>query len=243
MKKVVLFGSSSTLGLSIVREYSKNYSSKIWCIGSEIPKNIELDEIQHFPHSWKKQNAVHLEKSINNLPSNLDIVIISLGYMSEPESQLNFFEIKNNIEGNLQWPLTALSMLMQYKKIDSYTTLIILGSALSKFPVTKKTMLYSILKNTFEDAIIHMKKNNFLDAKILLVRPSYIPTKLNSHLSKGKSITTQNKMAKIVVNSLNKDESFKILYVPQYLLLINLILNLLPNFLGRIVVSGVQKSK
>lgn len=241
MKNAILFGASSEIGLAIIQEYCGTDAWRYIKAGShskEIDGNSEFD--LHI--DWKNLRPIE-DFSISEIESlKIDFAVVSLGYLPEPSAQTSGNEIIQSTFANLIWPLLCLEWLNRKSLMRDTGIIIVVSSALVTLPPTRKNFLYTILKSSMEKIILNGIRFGNFEKKIIILRPGYVPTKINEHLSPGKYGSTPGQIAVEVVKVIRSGKKSGVVYAPALLKYLIPTTKLVPYKIRRFFLSLIQNS-
>ena len=142
--------------------------------------------IQH--KIWNTDNSSQVENSLGKVKfEKNDLVIISLGHLnknyfvSDPKSVINFDEIHSGINSNLTVPLSVLAYSVNALARIGGGKIVLLSSA-AAFPPLEPNSIYSSAKlalDAFACDIAEQSRKQ--KVYITIIRPGFIPTKLNAN--------------------------------------------------------------
>jgi decaprenylphospho-beta-D-erythro-pentofuranosid-2-ulose 2-reductase len=208
MPKIVLFGGNSEIGMSIAQNYLKENSQygSILCFlrSEEGCGNKDKTEFR----IWDTDNYEKLQNAL--LGSRIekdDLVIISLGRLganyitSDVKNDIDAREISLCIESNLTIPMTVLAFSVNALSKAGGGRVIVLSSA-AAFPPLEPNSYYASSKlalDAFALSIFEEAKKR----KVLLsvIRPGFVPTKLNAHREATVFGTSLKKLSRRAIRS------------------------------------------
>lgn len=218
MKKILVVGGNSGIGLAIVSNLLKRNVEKIYVVGKDAPNIYDLEEnirdIYEEKVIFKKSNFVNFDINVFNEIIDIDSLIITAGFgrvahfedLTEPE-------IKNLIRVNLE--ANTLILKHFYSKIadhkDFFTSIMvsicghIVSPLFSVYGATK-----SGLKFLIENLNCELMSNGYTN-RILDVSPGSLKgTNFNGEKNNLKLLEN---VADEIINRMLKKET---LYIPQY---------------------------
>lgn len=223
MPKVILFGGNSDIGIAIAEKFVKSntsYSSIVSYVRKmyDLSARASIDVLEWKTDSWfdleKALEGVHFEKD--------DLVVISIGtlgqnyFISDVKKSINFQEVYGSIESNLTIPLTVLAYSVNALAKSGGGRVFLMSSA-AAFPPLEPNSYYSSSKlalDSFAVAISEESRKN--KVFISIIRPGFIPTKLNAKRRPTMFSSTAAKLSYKVISSGNK----KVIWEPSILRLI-----------------------
>lgn len=231
MKKRValLVGASSEIGQELLQVYTKDSSWQKVLVGENLSHELLPKDTSFLKISWGEFEN-HLDSIIEAITKigSVDLLILSVGYISNTQTQNSLNEISRNLLGNYQNPIYILNKLIASGLITDSSRIIGVSSALAGIPPRMKNYVYIASKTAFDLHFTSIALDSSNLGKYLLVRPSYVPTKINKHLTPGFLPTTTKKVANDCMRVFPRYQKFKLIYSPRYIFIFIFLLRLLP---------------
>lgn len=232
-KKIVLLGSRSEIGLSILYNLPKDENASIYLIGKTDIKPDAL-ELNTYIVNTIKCNLTNLEEVQSVIKSlsairDIDCLIIAAGYLPSEIGGNYSKEIIEAIQVNSLSTIlfmAAICELMTQNKCGD----ILLISSVAATRARAKNFIYGSSKEAadfFAIGLLNKSKNSGVNISVL--RPGFVFTKLTSHLIPAHFAIEVETVTKIAIQGLMKKKNF--IYAPRKLKIIINLLKLLPRFI------------
>lgn len=241
MKNAILFGATSEIGAALIDEFCASEEWRIVRAGSYlhgVEEKVEVDLVMN----WEKVQPIQDFASQEIADLEFDFVVISLGYLPGTDLQTAGSEIVRSTFANFLWPLLCLEFLENKKLVQDSGVVVVVSSALVALPPTKKSYFYTILKSSLESAVSNGIRFGFFRSNIIFLRPGFVPTKINQHLSPGKFATTPTEVAKKTIQKIKNGKRSGVVYAPSQIVTLIFVSKFLPLRFRRWVLSLLQKS-
>lgn len=210
LKKALIVGGTSGIGLSIALQLSELNYNKIYIVGRTAPVEKVSSNIE-----WIKFDLLDDDYSIFNKFKDIDTLVISAGFGKVSEfKNLDELYILNSFKVNAVAPLRIVRML--YDKINSnqnFNCAII--SSISGFISSPMFSVYSSTKaslNRFIESVNIELEMNGVDNRILNVSPGYIEGTGFDKKENNNSEMTSDLAKEVIAKMFKKEE----LFIPKY---------------------------
>lgn len=232
-KRIVLVGSNSDIGLSILNSLSLDDNAELILIGKSMPDQVRLNSSK-IECKFKYCNLENLNsvKEIFKDPStfsDLDLVIIAAGFL--PPENLEF-EINSVEKTMLVNSLASIMLLSGFANLMIYgpPAQILLISSVASIRPRNKNFTYGSSKKALDFFAVGLQnKLKKSPLSISILRPGYVYSKMTENFRPAPFAITLDQVAEIAsVGLLRKD---KIIYAPRKLNLIMKIASILPRFI------------
>lgn len=243
VKRAILFGATSEIGLAIIENFCDQGDWAKWLVGTSRPEFTPRDgSFTEIGVDWDHIGPLHF--SVNGLKaeSKLDLVVISLGYIPETSNQFSTMEIVKSVNANLTWPLVCLDFLQKEGFVDDSTQIVIVSTSLVAVPPTNKSLLYTVCKSTLESLVTLGIKYDYFSRNVIFLRPGFVATKLNKHLPPGRMPSTALEVAETLVKKIRNGKKSGVVFTPPRIGYLALILRLFPTGLQRWLLEKSQRS-
>ena len=242
MKNAVLFGATSEIGTAIIDELCTPNDWLVVKAGSPNSPKVEVNHID-LQIDWERMRPIEPFPNSSILNTKFDLVVISLGYLPETNLQFKSHEILKSSNANLVWPLLCLDFLATNNLLNRDSIIVIVSSSLVALPPTRKSLVYTIFKSTLEKTVIDGIRYGFVSSNVIFLRPGYVLTKINSHLTPGKFPTTAQIVAKSLANRIRKGRVSGFIYAPTQIGFLAVLTKILPSRICRWALDKVQNSE
>ena len=231
-KKLFIHGGSSLLSKYLIKKFSNEYDDfYIFC------RNIEkTKQIIDFEFYTKEKNFYFFSNDLNNLdetikdieklPSDLGGIIWVTGSTGSPEEEfLDYKKAQENI--NVNFTNTVLSLTVLAKKIViEKNSFICAITSVAGLRGRSKRLYYSSAKSGLISFMSGLRQFYKDKIKIITVIPGYISTNSFTEKSPEFLITTPEKAADTIFNSIKRNK--EIVYINFLWRYIMIIINLIP---------------
>jgi decaprenylphospho-beta-D-erythro-pentofuranosid-2-ulose 2-reductase len=232
-KNVVLIGSNSEIGLSILSELPLENNSSILLIGRTLPSHVlpqnSTGQIDFFRSDLEIDSDLdELALKITSL-DNIDLAIVAAGYLPPEDCDLDVNQIRKSIQINGLGISVALSILAGKMSGQKKGKILFISSVASMRPRIRNFTYGASKKSAdfFAQGLFHKYQNTNL--RIFILRPGFVFTKLSRDFRPAPFATSASKVATIAVDSLKNPR--KIVYAPRILRYVMPILQITPRWL------------
>lgn len=230
---VVLIGSTSDIGISIINNIKLSDNSKIHLIGRKNPRNIRIQnpkpEIKFHKCDFTNHNEV------SNLLTNLavfglpDLVIIAAGYLPEENSEFELESLNKIFHTNTISPIMFLAAFAKIMKENDGGKILVCSSVASIRP-RLRNFSYGASKSALDFYSIGLQnklsKSNVL---ILVLRSGFVFTKMTKNFQPALFSISLETLTNIAINGLLRNE--RVIYAPLKLKLIMNLVRFIPRTL------------
>lgn len=241
MKNAILFGATSEIGAAIIEEFCDSRDWKVIRAGSEKFTETKDSKID-LPIDWEKLETIEAKSYSCFSDVKFDFVVVSLGYLPETSLQYTSAEVLKSASANLLWPLLCLEFLERNSLLHEETVVVVVSSSLVALPATRKSLLYTIFKSTLEEVLVDGMRYGFISNNIILLRPGYVLTKINSHLSPGKFPTTSKTIAMTLKRKIRNGRVSGVVYAPSRIGTLAFLARILPIRIRRWCLEKLQNT-
>ena len=229
-KNVVLVGSNSDIGITIINQLPLTQDAKLYLIGRTEPNKNRFNKLD-IPTNFEYCDLENLQdvKAIFSNPSkfiNYDLVIISAGYLPNENLELDLESIETTFMINSLASIFLVSGFMKLMNDGRKGQILVLSSVASIRPRIRN-FTYGASKAALDFYCIGLQnkvKNS--DIRISIARPGFIFSKMTSNFTPAPFATNLEAGAKVLVEGLLKGK--RIIYVPKKLKIIMGIVKYLP---------------
>jgi len=231
LKRILLVGASSILGNAVIRELRKHWDMDIFALGRRDNGDLPSTANSNFEVSWLEIEFGDISNLKMVSPDRFDLVLVCLGYISEPLNQLDPGELMKAFKLNLLFPVQVIDHLLESKKLAVDCRVVFFSSALVALPPFEKSLVYSNFKKNLELLVKSLSRGKWKEVDVIFVRPGYVPTKINQHLERGLFASTPEVIAKRVSKSLLNGKRTGVIYSPFGLRILIIFASALPSSL------------
>ena len=231
-KKLFIHGGSSLLSKYLIKKFSSEYDDfYIFC------RNIEkAKQIIDFETYTKDKNFYFFSNDLNNLdetlkdieklPSDLGGIIWVTGSTGSPDQEfLDYKEAQKNINVNFTHTVLCITNLTN-KILLEKSSFICAITSVAGLRGRAKRLYYSAAKGGLINFMSGLRQFYKDKIKIITVIPGYISTNSFTEKSPAFLITTPEKAARTIFNSIKRNK--EIVYINYLWRYIMMIINLIP---------------
>jgi decaprenylphospho-beta-D-erythro-pentofuranosid-2-ulose 2-reductase len=232
-KNILLVGSTSEIGISIVNKLNLDRNSLLMLAGRESPSP---DQFVDQPHQ-----RVHLrydfevdadlerfEAEVKNL-GGIDLAIVALGFLPQEHSDLQSASIKRAITINALAVPVVLSCLVEKMRGQASGDILYISSVATCRPRLQNFVYGSAKKCADFFTIGLLNKYMKSNVRIFILRPGFVFTKMSKGFEPAPFSINKAKVAEITLKGISRNQ--RIIYAPRKLRVIMPILSLIPRFI------------
>ena len=231
-KKLFIHGGSSLLSKYLIKKFSSEFDDfYIFCRNIEKSKKIisvdsySKEKIFHF-FSNDLNNLEETLKDIEKLPSDLKGIIWVTGSTGSPDQEfLDYKKAQKNINVNFTHTVLCITNLTN-KILLEKSSFICAITSVAGLRGRAKRLYYSAAKGGLINFMSGLRQFYKDKIKIITVIPGYISTNSFTEKSPEFLITTPEKAARTIFNSIKRNE--EIVYINYLWRYIMMIINLIP---------------
>ncbi len=232
-KNIVLVGSNSDIGISILNSLSLDDNAKLFLIGKTMPNQGRLNNsiIESKFKYCDLENLSNVKEIFNNPSdfSDLDLVIIAAGFLPPENLEFDINSIEKTMLVN---SLASIILLSGFSNLMIYgpPAQILLISSVASIRPRNKNFTYGSSKKALDFFAVGLQnKLKRSSLAISILRPGYVYSKMTENFQPAPFAITLDQLAEIAsMGLLRKD---KIIYAPKKLNLIMKIAKVLPRFI------------
>ena len=228
---VMLIGSTSEIGISIVNNLNLTESNSLILVGRNNPNPLifdgKINDISFIKVDF--ENDLDVENAFSKISKikQIDLVIIAAGYLPPENSELNLDEITKTFNINslvtIKFIAHITKFLLKAKKGD-----ILYISSVAGIRPRIRNFTYGASKSVIDFYVNGMRsKHANTNINFFILKPGYVFTKMSKDFKPAPFATDKNKVAKIAVKQLTKNK--EIMFAPRLLNYLFLILKPIPN--------------
>lgn len=232
-KTVVLIGSSSEIGLAIIKKLPLGESVNILFIGRSNPKDFIIPEVKVQTDFFKfdLENFEKLENVAEKLSKIgiIDLAIVAAGHLPNEHLDLDPNSVFKSMNVNTVGITCMLSTLASQMRSQDKGKIALISSV-AEFRPRSQNFTYGASKSG-ADFFARGLANKYRHSGLIvtIIRPGYTFTKLSKGFKPAPFAIHPADLASIVVKGLERNK--KIIYTPRILRYIVPILRILPNSL------------
>jgi len=233
IQNVVLIGSSSEIGMSIIRQLPISSDSRLTLIGrrgaelskSSIPFSkfdfVELDLLTRF-------DAGAISRSIFS-NSDIDVVVFAAGVLTPQEEMSSDEKVESLFITNAVSQIRLLSALASRMKAQRHGHLLVVSSIAAVRP-RSSNFLYGSSKVALDFFARGLRRQLMSHSVVVsILRPGFVKTKMTLGLNPAPFATDANEVGRIGVAGLISNR--EIIYAPKVLKYVAWFLIFLPQFI------------
>ncbi len=231
--EVVLVGSTSDIGISIINNIRLSNEAKLHVIGRRIP------EIEKFKHQGAKiifhkcdlSNISEVRQFLNQLHTfdNVDFTLIAAGFLPNENTEFNLDNIQESMLVNSVSSIMFLSSFTKLMKENIGGRILVCSSVASIKPRIRN-FTYGASKSALDFYTVGLQnKLKKSSVSISLLRPGYVHTKMTTDFTPAPFAIDLDSLGKIASRGLVKSK--KVIYAPAKLRIIMNALRLVPRFI------------
>jgi decaprenylphospho-beta-D-erythro-pentofuranosid-2-ulose 2-reductase len=232
-KNIVLIGSNSDIGISIINHLPLAHNAKLYLIGKTPPNQNHINNLNieckfKFCHLENLNEVKDIFKDSSDF-IDLDLVIIAAGYLPLENSEFDVSSIEKTLIVNSLSSIILLSGFAKLMISNNRAQILIISSVASIRP-RNRNFTYGASKKALDYFAIGLQnklKNSSLSISIL--RPGFVYSKMTNNFKPAPFAITVDRLAEIVLIGLLRRE--KIIYAPRKLSLVMKIASILPRFI------------
>jgi decaprenylphospho-beta-D-erythro-pentofuranosid-2-ulose 2-reductase len=227
---VMLIGSTSEIGISIVNKLSFTESNSLFLVGRNNPDPLIFDgkikDIAFIKVDFENNLDVEVAFSKINKIKQIDLVIVAAGYLPPENSELNLDEITKTFNINSLVTIKFIAHLTKFLLKNKKGDILYISSVAGIRPRIRN-FTYGASKNVVDFYINGLRsKYEKSGVNFLILKPGYVFTKMTRNFKPAPFATTKEKVSKIAVTK--RGHKNKDIYAPKILRHIFLILKKLP---------------
>jgi len=232
-KNIVLVGSNSDLGLSILKYLPIARNAKIQIIGRTKPDESRLNalNIDYEFRSCNLENLAEVKRIFDDSSDfvNLDLVIIAAGYLPPENSEFDVSSIETTFLVNSLSSIMILSSFAKLMTSNSNSQILVFSSVASIRP-RNRNFTYGASKRALDFFSIGLQNGiNQGSPCISILRPGFVYTKMTRDYKPAPFAITTDQLGEIASKGLLQRK--KVIYAPKKLNFVMKIARILPRFI------------
>jgi len=230
---VVLVGSTSDIGISIINKIPLYDKANIHLVGRRMPeKNIfQNPNLNLVFHKCELSDIPEVTNLLTNSSDfkRTELVILAAGYLPEENSEFDLTSLGKTFQIN---SISSIICLSGFAKImnENRGGKILVCSSVASIRPRLRNFSYGASKSALDFYAIGLQsKLSKSKVKISILRPGYVFTKMTENFKPAPFSITSETLARISVDGLFKNK--KVIYVPWKLKIIMNLLRIVPRFM------------
>jgi|APGre2960657423_1045063.scaffolds.fasta_scaffold50271_2 short-subunit dehydrogenase len=230
---VVLVGSTSDIGISIINKIPLYDKANIHLVGRRMPeKNIfQNPNLNLVFHKCELSDITEVTNLLTNSSDfkRTELVILAAGYLPEENSEFDLTSLGKTFQIN---SISSIICLSGFAKImnENRGGKILVCSSVASIRPRLRNFSYGASKSALDFYAIGLQsKLSKSKVKISILRPGYVFTKMTENFKPAPFSITSETLARISVDGLFKNK--KVIYVPWKLKIIMNLLRIVPRFM------------
>jgi len=230
---VVLVGSTSDIGISIINKIPLYDKANIHLVGRRMPeKNIfQNPNLNLIFHKCELSDIPEVTNLLTNSSDfkRTELVILAAGYLPEENSEFDLTSLGKTFQIN---SISSIICLSGFAKImnENRGGKILVCSSVASIRPRLRNFSYGASKSALDFYAIGLQsKLSKSKVKISILRPGYVFTKMTENFKPAPFSITSETLARISVDGLFKNK--KVIYVPWKLKIIMNLLRIVPRFM------------
>jgi short-subunit dehydrogenase len=229
-KDVVLIGSNSDIGISIINRIQLANGANVHLIGRRtlMQGTIKNSNINLIFHKCDLSNITEVTNFLYSLTKfeKSELVILSAGVLPEENSEYNLSRLKETFTVNTVASIMFLSRFAEIMNENKGGKILVCSSVASIRP-RLKNFSYGASKSALDFYAVGLQnKLRKSKVKVLILRPGYVFTKMTTNFKPAPFAIELDTLAKIAINGLIKNK--KVIYAPSKLKIIMNIFKFIP---------------
>ena len=241
-KRVFLIGSTSDIGLEILKQLTYQEDAEIIAVGRTPPDKSIIFDLRAKLSFFKcdLENFDDLRMFSKNLLLNLediDLAIVAAGYLPPENDELNLELVHKSISINGVGVACILSMLVKRMIYQKKGHILFLSTVASIRP-RLRNFTYGASKSCADFFALGLSnKYKKSSIRISILRPGFVYTKMSKNFSPAPFAIESQSVARLAIKGINKNK--RIIYAPKILRYVFLFVRNLPNTLFLKIDQGV----
>ncbi len=231
--EIVLIGSTSDIGISIINNIRLGNETKLHLIGRTIPKktNFNNQTSKIIFHKCDLSNISEVREFLNQLDkfTDVDLVLIAAGFLPSENTEFNLDNIQESMQVNSVSSIMFLSSFAKLMK-EKIGGRILVCSSVASFRPRIRNFTYGASKSALDFYTVGLQnKLKRSSVSISLLRPGYVHSKMTTNFTPAPFAINLDLIGKIASSGLVKRK--KVIYAPAKLRIIMNALRLVPRFI------------
>ena len=230
---VVLVGSTSDIGISIINKIPLYDKANIHLVGRRMPEKtiFQKPNLNLIFHKCELSDITEVTNFLTNSSDfrRTELVILAAGYLPEENSEFDLTSLGETFKIN---SISSIICLSGFAKVmnENGGGKILVCSSVSSIRPRLRNFSYGASKSALDFYAIGLQnKLSKSEVKISILRPGYVFTKMTKNFQPAPFSITSESLARISIDGLSKNK--KVIYVPWKLKIIMNLLRIVPRFI------------
>lgn len=229
-KHVIIVGSTSDIGLAILKQLPYADNAEILLVGREVPEDFNVENARvtlsfHKCDLEKFEDLQSLASILSSLP-DIDLAIMAAGFLPPENEELDLPLVNKSLLINTVGAVNALAVLAERMHHQIRGQILHISTVAAIRP-RSRNFTYGASKSSadfFARGLSSKYENTGL--KVSVLRPGFVYSKMTATLSPALFPRDCTRVAEQVIRGLNRKK--RIIYAPLILNLVFFVLKLLP---------------
>ena len=229
-KNVVLVGSTSDIGLAILKEIPYSTNAEILLVGRAAPENFNVEgaKVKIDFHKCDLERFEDLERFASQLLTipGIDLAIMAAGFLPPENEELNLHLVNKSMMINTVGVINALTVLAERMKTQKCGQILHISSVAAMLP-RSRNFTYGASKSSADFFARGLSsKYRKTGLKISVLRPGYVHSKMTTNFKPAPFAINKGVLSQIAVSSLKNEE--EMIYAPRKLRVVMKLFSCLP---------------
>jgi decaprenylphospho-beta-D-erythro-pentofuranosid-2-ulose 2-reductase len=228
-KNILLVGSTSEIGISIINKLDFKESALIVLAGRENPSDDKFRNQfirrEFWNYDFEVEEDLDRFKVGLSVLDNIDLAIIAIGFLPPENGELDFEMIKKTFKLNALAAILVLSILVKKMRSQSAGQILLISSVASMRP-RLRNFVYGSTKECADFFSIGMSHKYKSNLHISILRPGFVFTKMSKQFKPSPFAIHPTGVARITIEGLASKK--RIIYAPRKLRYLMPLLSMIP---------------
>jgi decaprenylphospho-beta-D-erythro-pentofuranosid-2-ulose 2-reductase len=217
-KNILLVGSTSEIGISIVNELDLNEGTLLVLAGRENPSDDKFRNQsirrEFLNYDFEIEEDLDRFKDDLSVLDDIDLAIIAIGFLPPENVELDFEMIKKTFKLNALAAILVLSILVKKMRSQKKGQILLISSVASMRP-RLRNFVYGSTKECADFFSIGMSHKYKSNVHISILRPGFVFTKMSKHFKPAPFAIHPTGVARITIEGLAAKK--RTIYAPRKL--------------------------
>jgi decaprenylphospho-beta-D-erythro-pentofuranosid-2-ulose 2-reductase len=218
LKNILLVGSTSEIGISIVNELDLKESTLLVLAGRENPSDNKFRNQsirrEFLNYDFEIEEDLDRFKVDLSALDDIDLAIIAIGFLPPENGELDIEMIKKTFKLNALAAILVLSILVKKMRSQSKGQILLISSVASRRP-RLRNFVYGSTKECADFFSIGMSHKYRSNLHISILRPGFVFTKMSKHFKPAPFAIHPTDVARISIEGLASKK--RTIYAPRKL--------------------------